>query len=62
MVGEPVVRTCDEGERHFRLHNMFGFKQDGLQQQKSRLGSTPVSQEEKSIAAVGIGSPKLGTW
>lgn len=43
--------------------NTSNTEADGTQQQKTLLGSTPVSQEQESEAAVGTGQkPKLDGW
>ena len=49
-------------EKHLRMHNTLNLEADGLQQQKTMSGSTYVSQEHKTEAAVGTGSPKLDSW
>ncbi len=36
------------------MHNMLNLEADGLQQQKTTLGSTSVSQEQKTEAVVGL--------
>ena len=41
------------------MHNPSNLKANGLQEQKTALGSAPVSEEKKSEAAMGTGSPNL---
>lgn len=41
------------------MHNMSNLEADGLEQQKTTMGFTLVSQERKSEAVVDKGSPKL---
>ncbi|XP_029107709.1 antigen WC1.1-like [Scleropages formosus] len=53
---EVALITCER--RHPRMHHMSNLEADGLQQ-KTTLGSTPISQIKKVEAAVGTGSPKL---
>lgn len=46
-------------EKHLRTHNTSNLDVNELQQQKTTQGSTPVSQEQESEAAVGSGSVNL---
>ena len=46
-------------EKHPRMYSISNIGADGLRQQKTMSGSTALSQEQKYVAAVGTGSPKL---
>lgn len=41
------------------MHSMLNLEEDGVQQQKSSSGFTPLSHEQESEAAVGTGSAIL---
>ena len=49
-------------KKHLRMNNMNNLEVDGPQQQKTKLGSTPVSQDQRSEAAVDTGSTKPNSW
>ena len=52
-----TLYNCGE-QKSLRMHNTLNLEVDGLQQQKTMLGSTSVSKEQKAEAAVGTGSSK----
>ena len=63
----PTGRSWQKGygisDKHSLLLSRSSSEEDGLHQQKAMLGSTPVSQVEKSDGAhVGTGSTEVDSW
>lgn len=47
--------------KHLRTHNMVSLELDRLQQQKTSLGSTLISEDQESEVLLATGWPKLAT-
>lgn len=52
VIQSITVYNNGEQKKHFRTHNGLDFEVDGLEEQKTTLGSTPLSHEQESEAAV----------
>lgn len=56
LLSTKVIRECPDC---FELrHNITNLGADGLQQKKSSVSTSPVSQEQEIVATIHIGSPK----
>lgn len=54
-----VDRKMTVTTHNITKHNTSNLEEIGLQQQKTKPGSPPVSQEKETEVTVGAGSPKL---
>lgn len=57
-----MITLYNRAEKHLRKLDKSSPEIDGLRQQKTRLDSSPFSQEQESETSVGTGSPSFQDW